>query len=75
MKREDSMKIVKSIKGFKQIFETNDASYIEEYTGSIVELEPLHHTSDMTDYEYLKQFFPEGHSIFFGFSDSFYYVL
>lgn len=69
------MRIVKSVKGFRQVFDTGDTSSIEEYTGSIVELEPLHQTSDMTDYEYLKQFFPEGHSIFLGFSDSFYYVL
>ena len=68
------MKIVKSTKGFKQTFDTNTLS-IEEYTGSTTQLEPLHHTSDITDYEYLKKFFPEDHSIFLGFGDSFYYVL
>jgi hypothetical protein len=67
------MKIVKSIKGFKHVFDTNKVSSIEEYTESITGLEPLHHTSDMTDYEYLKQFFPEDHSIFLDFGDSFYW--
>lgn len=69
------MKIIKSIKGFKQVFDTGDTFSIEEYTGSTTGLEPLHHTSDMTDYEYLKQFFPEGHSIFLDFGNSFYYIL
>lgn len=68
------MKIVKSIKGFKQVFDTNNTSSIEEYAGSVAELKPLHHTSDITDNEYLKQFFPEDHSIFLEFGDSFYYV-
>jgi hypothetical protein len=69
------MKIVKSIGGFKQVFDTNNVSSIEEYTRGITELEPLHHTSDMTDYEFLKQFFPEDHSIFLEFGTSFFYVL
>jgi hypothetical protein len=68
------MKIVKSNTGIKQVFDT-DTLFVEQYKGSITELKPLHHTSDMTDYEYLKQFFPENHSIFSEFGDSFYYVL
>lgn len=69
------MRIIKSIKGFKQLFDTGDTSSIKEYAGSTTGLESLHHTSDITDYEYLNQFFPEDHSIFLDFGDSFYYVL
>ena len=68
------MKIVKSNAGIKQVFDSDTLS-VEQYKGSIAELKPLHHTSDMTDYEFLKQFFPENHSIFFEFGVSFYYIL
>jgi transcriptional regulator with XRE-family HTH domain len=73
--KDKDMKIVKSTKGFRQVFDTGNTSSIGEYAGSTTGLDPLHHTSYMTDYEYLKQFFPENHSIFLDFDDSFYYVL
>ena len=36
---------------------------------------PLHHTHNMTDFEFLRQYFNENHKIFTNFSQSFYYKL
>ena len=35
---------------------------------------PLHHVHAMTDYEFLRQYYPEDHQIFDDFGDSYYYV-
>jgi len=69
------MKIVKVHIGFKLVYDTDDISTIKEYTENTRDLQPLHHTHNITDYKYLIQFFPENHSIFFDFGNSFYYVL
>jgi hypothetical protein len=69
------MKIVKSNAGLKQVFNTDDLLSVEQYYGNIGVLMALHHTHDKTDYDFLKQFFPEDHSIFFDFGTSFFYVL
>lgn len=70
------MKIVKSNAGIKKVFDTDTLS-VEYYKQSTAELTPLHHyhPHDLTDYEFLKKFFPENHSIFFEFGSSYYYVL
>lgn len=69
------MKIVKSNVGIDQIFDTNDISYVGYYKESTIDLRPFHHTHRHTDYEFLKQFFPENHSIFSDFGNSFFYLL
>ena len=69
------MKIIKSTAGISQIFDTDDILSVEYYKKNTIELIPFHHTHELTDYEFLKQFFPEEHRIFFDFGNSFYYAL
>lgn len=69
------MKIVKSNAGINQIFDTDNTMSVEYYKKSTVDLIPFHHTHELTDYEFLKQFFPEDHRIFYDFGNSFFYVL
>jgi hypothetical protein len=68
------MRIVKSNAGIEQIFDTDTLS-VEVYVEGTRELKPLHHTHALSDYEFLKQFFPEEHRIFFDFGNSFFYVI
>jgi hypothetical protein len=35
----------------------------------------LHHKHNMTDYDFLKQYFPLNHSIFEDLKESFYYII
>jgi len=69
------MKIVKSNRGIKQIFDTENILSVEYYKKSTIDLIPFHHTHELTDFEFLKQFFPEDHRIFSDFGTSFFYVL
>lgn len=68
------MKIVKSNAGIKKICDTDTLS-VEYYNGNTINLKPLHHTAKLTDYEFLKQYFPEDHYIFIDFGNSYFYVL
>jgi hypothetical protein len=71
------MKIIKSNYGNKTIYDTSDILTRERFSGNFSELgklPPLHQTHNCSDYEFLKKFFPEEHSIFIDFSESYFYV-
>lgn len=66
------MKILKS--NTKEVFCTQDPGFRERYTGPIPEVQDaLHHQHRTTDFEFLRQFFPEEHRIFENFRQSYYF--
>jgi hypothetical protein len=68
------MKILKS--NTKEVFDTENINSIEIYKGnSSDKSKPLHHCHELTDYEFLQQYFPLNHSIFNEFPQSFYYII
>lgn len=68
------MRILKS--NTKEVFDTSDINFKETFTGKTPENSmALHQNHDMTDLEFLQQFFPNEHSIFSGFSNSYFYIL
>jgi hypothetical protein len=68
------MKILKS--NTKEVFDTENVNFKGVYDGMTSDnLRPMHHSHELTDYEFLKQYFPLDHSIFIDFSKSFYYIL
>jgi hypothetical protein len=68
------MKILKS--NTKEVFDTDNVNLKEVYQGKRTDnLKPLHHSHELTDYEFLKQYFTLDHSIFIRFSDSYYYII
>jgi|WetSurMetagenome_2_1015567.scaffolds.fasta_scaffold2117590_1 hypothetical protein len=68
------MKILKS--NTKEVFDTENPDLIEKFNGQKPGiLAALHQNHELTDYEFLQQYFPLNHSIFEGFSKSFYYII
>jgi hypothetical protein len=68
------MKILKS--NTNEVFDTGNINLIEVFKGKKPDVpQALHLNTDKTDYEFLKQFFPVEHSIFWDFSESFFYVI
>jgi hypothetical protein len=69
------MKILKS--NTLQVFDTDDINFIQSYKGN----EPsdisksLHHNHELTDHDFLSEYFPANHQIFNDFSKSFYWVV
>lgn len=73
-KKLRKMKILKL--NTKEVFDTENVNLIEIYQGKKPDIsKALHQNHELTDYEFLQQFFPLNHSIFTGFSSSFYYIL
>lgn len=69
------MKIIKVHSGEKQLFDTNNTSFVDNYTESTRSLTPLHHTHRTSDVEFLKSHFPPEHPILSNIGNSYYYVL
>ena len=69
------MKIIKSNNGLTTLFDPDNITISTPYHGKTTELMPLHHYHSMTDYEFLKQYFPENHHIFIDFEKSYYFIL
>jgi hypothetical protein len=68
------MKILKS--NTKEVFDTDNISTIEIYKGQKPETSnALHQNHELTDYEFLQQYFPLNHPIFNKFSAYFYYII
>ena len=68
------MKILKS--NTNQIFDTENPSVIEFCKDkSVLKTNPLHHQNDLTDYEFLKKYFPLNHEIFSDFGSSYFYSI
>ena len=68
------MKILKS--NTNEVFDTNNKDLIVAYQGNKPDMSNvLHQNHELTDYEFLQQYFPLNHSIFTGFSQSFYYII
>lgn len=68
------MKIIKSNNGLTTLFDPDNITISTPYHGKTTELMPLHHYHSMTDYEFLKQYFPENHHIFIDFEKAYYFV-
>lgn len=68
------MKIIKSNQGVSQLFDSEDITISRPYLEKTRELQPLHLSLNMTDFEFLQQWFPKNHMIFLDFSNSYYYL-
>jgi hypothetical protein len=71
------MMILKKHNGEGWVFNPNEPQtiiYFPERVGYSEKI-PLHHTHTITDYEYLRQYFEEGHHIYDNFHSSFYFLL
>ena len=69
------MKILKSYKNHKLLFDTDNCLKCDEYFGKTTFLTPFHHTHDDTDYNFLLQYFNRNAKIFENFEDSFFFSL
>jgi len=68
------MKILKS--NTKEVFDTDNINLKEIYSAMRPDISnALHHNHELTDYDFLQQYFPENHPIFNEFSSSFYYII
>ena len=68
------MKILKS--NTKEVFDTDNLNSIKRYEGNAPEIsKALHQNHNMTDYDFLKQYFPLNHAIFEDFKESYYYLI
>lgn len=69
------MKIIKSNNGLTTLFDPDNITISAPYDGKVTELIPLHHYHSMTDYEFLRQYFPDNHYIFIDFEKAYYFML
>ena len=69
------MKILKS--NTKEVFDTDNIDFVGIYSGEKPDISKSLHLYDkeLTDYDFLKLFFPEQHKIFKNFGGSFYYIV
>ena len=68
------MKILKS--NTKEVFDTENLNSIKRFEDKSPGIsQALHQNHNMTDYEFLKQYFPLNHTIFEDFKESYYYVI
>lgn len=68
------MKIIKSNHGLNLMFDSKDIGVSKPYLGKTSELQPLHLSHKVTDFEFLQQYFPKHHPIFDDFDNSYYYL-
>lgn len=59
-----------------EVFDTSNLLSIKRYKGVKPDVsKALHQNHNITDYDFLKQYFPLSHKIFEDFRESFYYVI
>jgi hypothetical protein len=69
------MKILKRTNGYGMLFDTENIDFLAHSNIIPDTQKSLHMHHQMTDYDFLRQFFPERHPIFMLFGESFFYVV
>ena len=67
------MKILKRTNGSGLLFDTENPDYCEKSDIKPDVSQALHQSHEMTDRDFLRQYYPEKHPIFILFGDSYYY--